>query len=88
MNGAPDISLAGEMSFAATDYALVALAILVALGFLFRGVWRRRRGVSAACNSCPGCGSGEACQLPGLDVSEPAGAHDARSKAKSEDQPV
>ena len=63
MTGSPEIDLAGEMGFAATDYVLIALVILVALAFLTRRMWRRK-GVSAACASCPGCVSGKSCQLP------------------------
>ena len=64
MTEGPDINLAGEMGFAATDYALVAVIILIALAFLTRRMWRRK-GTTNACDSCAGCGSGsgKACGL-------------------------
>jgi hypothetical protein len=65
MTGSPEIDLAGEMGFAATDYVLIALVILVALAFLTRRMWRRKN-VPGACDSCPGCGRGASCQLPGV----------------------
>ena len=70
MTADPAIDLASEMGFAATDYALVAVVILVALAFLTRRIWRRK-GTGSVCDSCPGCGSGEACALPAFDAPPP-----------------
>ena len=70
MIGNPDINLAGEMGFAATDYALVAVIILIALAYLTRGFWRRK-GATSVCDSCPGCGSGQPCSLPKFEVPSP-----------------
>ncbi|MGC9420031.1 MAG: hypothetical protein ACP5EN_13785 [Rhodovulum sp.] len=67
MNGTPQIDLAAETSLAAYEVALVALAVVLALVFLFRGVLRRRRGAAPACNSCPGCTSGIPCQAVRYD---------------------
>jgi len=70
MTETPDINLAGEMGLAATDYALVAVIILIALAFLTRGFWRRK-GATSVCDSCPGCGSGQTCSLPRFEMPSP-----------------
>ncbi|TCP38863.1 FeoB-associated Cys-rich membrane protein [Rhodovulum marinum] len=67
MNGTPQIDLAAETSIAAHEVALIAVAVVLALVFLFRGVLRRRRGAAPACDSCPGCASGTPCQAVQYD---------------------
>jgi hypothetical protein len=71
MNDLPQIDLSGEMGLVFQDYFVVALVIVVALAFLFRGIWRRRR-VSQVCDACPGCGSGGPCSLPDLGLAQPS----------------
>ncbi|GAA0311152.1 FeoB-associated Cys-rich membrane protein [Rhodovulum strictum] len=63
----PQIDLATETALAGHEIALIALALAVALGFLFRGLIRRRRGAARACGGCAGCG-GASCKATGLDL--------------------
>jgi hypothetical protein len=67
MTDTPQIDLAAETSLAGYEIALIALAVALALAFLFRGVLRRRRGAAPACSSCPGCTSGTPCQAVDYD---------------------
>ncbi|ARE40628.1 hypothetical protein RGUI_2487 [Rhodovulum sp. P5] len=71
MNQTPQIDLTAETSLAGYEIALIALAVVIALGFLFRGLWRRRRAASPACNTCPGCATGGTCEAVNYDFSEP-----------------
>lgn len=64
----PPIDLGAEAGMAWHEYALVALAVALAMGYLARGLLRRRRGAARGCSTCPGCSSGESCpmvHLPG-----------------------
>lgn len=69
MNSLPQVDLSNEMGFVVQDYLVVIVIIAIAVAFLLRGFWRRRTGASAACSSCPGCGSGQACSVPAFDFS-------------------
>lgn len=71
MTDAPNIDLGAEASLAGYEVGLIALAVLVALAFLFRGVLRRRRAATPACTTCPGCSTGAPCQAVHYDFSDP-----------------
>jgi len=70
MNETPQIDLAAETALASYEIALVALALALALGFLFRGLLRRRRGAAPACNACPGCTAETPCKAVEFDFPE------------------
>ncbi|MBK1636976.1 FeoB-associated Cys-rich membrane protein [Rhodovulum adriaticum] len=67
MTETPQIDLAAETSLAGYEIGLIALAVGLALAFLFRGMLRRRRGAAPACSSCGGCASGNTCQVVDYD---------------------
>lgn len=74
MTGTPQIDLAAETSLAGHEIALIALAVALALAFLFRGILRRRRGAAPACSVCAGCASGTPCKAVDYDFgTEPTG---------------
>lgn len=64
----PPIDLGAETALAGHEIALIAIAVALALGFLFRGLLRRRRGAAPACAGCGGCTSGTACKVVGFDL--------------------
>jgi hypothetical protein len=77
MTDTPHIDLGAEVGIAPHEYALIALALAVALGFLFRGLLRRRRGAAPACASCPGCTAATPCKA--VDISFPETAPGSRT---------
>ncbi|SIO09792.1 hypothetical protein SAMN05444722_0407 [Rhodovulum sp. ES.010] len=77
MTGTPEIDLAAETALSGPEIALVSVAVALALGFLFRGLLRRRRGAAPACTTCPGCTSGGPCKAVVHDFGAPqADSHD------------
>ncbi|TCP58411.1 attachment p12 family protein [Rhodovulum bhavnagarense] len=71
MTDSPQIDLAAETSIAGYEIALIALAVALALAFLFRGMLRRRRGAAPGCAGCGGCTSGTTCTVVDYDFTTP-----------------
>lgn len=83
MNDTPLIDLGAEAGIAPVELLIVGVLVLIALAYLGRGFWRKRRRVVSGqgCGSCAGCASSGACPLAAPAVFPP---RDTTSAAKTE----
>ena len=58
----PSVDLGSEAAVAMQDYALVIIVLALALGFLLRGVLRRRA-AGGGCAGCSSCGRSGSCPM-------------------------